>query len=127
MLPIIGSYNYGISFYEPFVDGNYAFIPQGTTGVQVLNITKLPFPEFVSSIFARKFTKQVVASNFYVWVADEYTVEGFYSKESKTFLFAGNYDNGLAVINRIAVVDGKYIYVCSNDKKIKALKIDYKY
>jgi hypothetical protein len=42
MLPIVGTYNYGMSFYEPYVDGSYAFIPQGTTGVQVLNITKLP-------------------------------------------------------------------------------------
>lgn len=125
-LPVIGSYNYGVSFYEPYVDGTFAYVPQGITGVQVLNISKLPFPEFVGSIFARKFSKQVVSSNFYVWVADEHTVEGFYNKESKTFMFAGNYDNGLNVINKIAVVEGKYIYVCSNDKKIKVLRIDYK-
>jgi len=126
-LPIIGTYNYGTSFFEPYVDGNYAFLPQGNTGVQVLNISKLPFPEFVASIFARKFAKQVVSSNFYVWVADEYSVEGFFNIDSKSFLFAGNYKNGEAVVNRIAVIEGKYIYLCSADKKLKILRIDYRY
>lgn len=125
-LPIIGSYSNGVNFYETYVDGNYAFVPQGTTGVQVINISKLPFPEWVANIFARKFAKQVVASNFYIWVADDKSVEGFFNKDPKTFYFAGNYKNN-AVINRIALIDGKYIFVCSGDKKLKVLKIDYKY
>lgn len=125
-LPIVGSYNFGVSFYEAFVDGNYAYIPQGNTGVQVIDITKLPFPEWVANIFARKSAKQVVASNFYVWVADEYTVEGFYNIDAKSFLYSGNYENKSAVINRIMVYEGKYIYMLTSDKKLKVLKIDYK-
>ncbi|MCI0448835.1 MAG: hypothetical protein L0Y79_03495 [Chlorobi bacterium] len=126
-LPIVGSYNTGVNFYEPYVDGNYAYIPQGTGGVQVLNITKLPFPEWVTNLFARKSARQVVASNFYVWVADEISIEGFFIKDGKSFYFAGNYDNEDAVINRIAVIEGKYIYICSSDNKLKILRIDYKY
>ena len=126
-LPIIGSYNVGVSFYEPYVDGNYAYIPQGTGGVQVLNITKLPFPEWVTNLFARKSARQVVSSNFYVWVADEFTIEGFFNKSDKSFYYAGNYDNQDAVINRIALIEGKYIYMCSSDNKLKILRIDYKY
>lgn len=126
-LPIVGNYNYGTNFYEVYVDGNYAFLPQGSTGVQVLNISKLPFPEHVANIFARRFARQVVSSNFYAWVADEYSVEGFFNYDAKSFLFAGNYKNGNSTVNRIAVIEGKYIYVCSSDKKLKILRIDYKY
>jgi len=125
-LPIIGSYSNGVNFFEIYVDDNYAFVPQGETGVQVLNIDKLPFPEWIANIFARKFAKQVVASNFYVWVADDKSVEGFFNNNPGGYFFAGNYKNN-AVINRIALIDGKYIFVCSNDNKLKVLKIDYKY
>lgn len=125
-LPIVGTYTNGTYFQEAFVDGNYAYVPQGKTGVQVLNISKLPFPEWVANLYARKFAKQVVASNFYVWIADEKTIEGFFNKDPGAFYFAGNYKNG-AVINRIALVDGKYILVASSDKKFKVLKIEYKY
>lgn len=125
-LPIVGTYTNGNYFQEAYVDGNYAYVPQGKTGVQVLNISKLPFPEWVSNLYARKFAKQVVASNFYIWVADEKTIEGFFNKEPGAFYFAGNYKNG-AVINRIALVEGKYILVASADKKFKVLKIEYKY
>jgi len=126
-LPIVGSYNFGTSFYEAYVDDNYAFLPQGEPGVQVINISKLPNPEWVANFYGRKNAKQVVSSNFYVWLADEYSVEAYYNYDFKTFLYAGNYDNGKAVINRIAEIDGKYIYVCSSDKKLKILRIDYKY
>jgi hypothetical protein len=126
-LPIIGSYNVGVNFYEPYVDGNYAYIPQGTGGVQVLNITKLPFPEWVTNLFARKSAKQVVSANFYVWVADEFTIEGFFIKNEKSFYYAGNYDNEDTAINKIALIEGKYIYMCSADNKLKILRIDYKY
>ncbi len=126
LLPIIGTYTNGTYFREAFVDENYAYVPQGKTGVQVLNISKLPFPEWVANLYARKFAKQVVSSNFYVWVADEKSVEGFFNKDPGAFYFAGNYKNG-AVINRIAVVEGKYILIASADKKFKVLKIEYRY
>jgi hypothetical protein len=125
-LPIIGTYTNGVKFYEPYVDGNYIYIPQGNTGVQVLNISKLPFPEWVANIPARKNAKQVAASNFYVWVVDDKSIEGFFNKDSNAFYFAGNYKNN-AVINRIALVEGKYIYMATSDNKLKVLKIDYKY
>ena len=125
-MPIIGTYTNGVNFYEPYVDGDYAYLPQGNTGVQVLNITKLPFPEWVTNLYARKFARQVVASNFYIWVADDKSVEGFYNKDAKTYYFAGSYKND-EVINRIAVIEGKYILMCTSDKKLKILKIDYRY
>lgn len=125
-LPIIGTYTNGVKFYEPFVDGNTAYLPQGSGGVQVLNITKLPFPEHVTNLYARKNSKQVVASNFYIWVADDKSVEGFFNKDSGAYYFAGNYKND-KVINRIAVIEGKYLFMATADKKLKVLKIEYKY
>jgi hypothetical protein len=125
-LPIIGTYTNGVKFYEPYVDGNFAYIPQGNTGVQVLNISKLPFPEWVANIPGRKSANQVVSSNFYVWVADDKSIEGFFNKETNAFFFAGNYKNN-SVIKRIALIEGKYIYMVTADKKLKVLKIDYKY
>lgn len=125
-LPIIGTYNNGVKFYEPYVDGNFAYVPQGNTGVQVLNISKLPTPEWVANIFGRKNSKQVVASNFYVWVLDENTIEGFFNKDSNAFLYAGNYKNN-TTITKIALIEGKYIYMLTGDNKLKVLKIEYKY
>lgn len=125
-LPIVGSYTNGVKFFEPFVDGNYAYVPQGNTGVQVLNITKLPFPEWVTNLYARKSAKQVVASNFYIWVADDKSIEGFFNKDVKTFYFAGNYKNNKA-INRIAIFEGKYIFMATSDSRLKILRIDYQY
>lgn len=124
-LPIVGTYTNGVKFYEPYVDGNYAFVPQGNTGVQVLNISKLPFPSWVANLYARKSAKQVVSSNFYVWIADEKSIEGFFNKDA-AFYFAGNYKEQ-AKINRIALIEGKYIYMVTGDSKLKVLKIEYKY
>jgi hypothetical protein len=126
MLPIIGTYTNGVSFYEPYVDGDYAYVPQGKTGVQVLNISKLPSPSWVSNLYARRFAKQVVTSSIYVWVADDRSVESFFNNNAESYFFAGNYKSS-SVINRIAVIDGKYIYVATADKKLKILKIEYQY
>lgn len=125
-LTILGTYTNGVKFYEPYVDGNYIYIPQGNTGVQVLNISKLPFPEWVANIPARKSAKQVAASNFYVWVVDDKSIEGYFNKESNAFFYAGSYKNN-AAITRIALIEGKYIYMATADKKLKILKIEYKY
>jgi len=125
-LPIIGTYTSGGSFYEPYVDGNLAYIPQGSSGVQVLDISVLPNPQWQFNLFGRGNSHQVVASNFYVWVADDKSIEGFYNDAPKSYYFAGNYKFPHKV-NRIAVIDGKYIYVTTKDKKLKILKIDYKY
>jgi len=125
-MQIVGTYTSGTSFFEPFVDGNTAYIPQGNTGVQVLDISKLPNPEWKFNLFGRKNSHQVVASNFYVWVADDKSIEGFYGDKPTSYYFAGNF-KFTDKINRIAVIDGKYIYVTTKDKKLKILKIDYKY
>ena len=125
-LPIIGTYTSGGSFFEPFIDGNLAYIPQGSSGVQVLDISKLPNPEWQFNLFGRRNSHQVIASNFYVWVADDKSIEGFYNDAPKSYYFAGNYKFSDKV-NRIAVVDGKYIYVTTKDKKLKILQINYKY
>jgi len=125
-MQIVGTYTSGTSFFEPFVDGNTAYIPQGNTGVQVLDISKLPNPEWKFNLFGRKNSHQVIASNFYVWVADDKSIEGFYGDKPTSYYFAGNYKFP-DKINRIAVIDGKYIYVTTKDKKLKILKIDYKY
>jgi len=53
-MQIVGTYTSGTSFFEPFVDGNTAYIPQGNTGVQVLDISKLPNPEWKFNLFGRK-------------------------------------------------------------------------
>lgn len=125
-LSIAGTYTSGTSFFEPYVDGNIAYVPQGSTGVQVLDISKLPTPEWQFNLFGRKYAHQVVASNFYVWVADDKSVEGFYNDAPKSYYFAGNF-KFKDKVNRIAVVDGKYIYVCTKDKYLKILKISYRY
>lgn len=125
-LQIVGSYSSGASFYEPFVDGITAYIPQGSTGVQVLDISKLPNPKWEFNLFGRKNSHQVVASNFYVWVADDKSIEGFYNDAPGSYYFAGNY-KFKDKLNRIAVVDGKFIYAATNENKLKILRIDYKY
>lgn len=125
-LPIIGTYTNGVSFYEPYVDGSFAYLPQGQTGVQVLNISTLPTPSWIANLYSRKFAKQVVTSSMYVWVADERSIESFFNNNSNAFFFAGNYKSN-SVINRIAVIDGKFIYVATADNKLKILKIDYQY
>lgn len=125
-LPIIGTYNSGGTFYEPFVDGNYAYIPQGSSGVQVVDISVLPTPAQVVNLFGRKNSHQVIASNFYIWVADDKSVEGFYNDAPGSYYFAGNF-KFKEKINRMAVAGGKYIYVCGKDKYLRVLKIDYKY
>ena len=124
-LPIVGTYNSGGKFYEPFVDGNYAYIPQGSTGVQVVDISILPTPQQKINLFGRKNSHQVITSNFYVWVADDKSVEGFYNDAPASYYFAGNY-KFKEKINRMAVVGGKYIYVGCKDKYLRILKINYK-
>lgn len=126
-LPIIGSYNAGVNFYDVYVQDNYAFLSQGVTGVQVVDIKKSSIPQHITNIFTRKFSKQIVLSNYYAWLNDENTIQAFYNKDPESFLFAGQYDNEGAVINRIAVIDGKYILVCSSDGLLKVLKIQYFY
>jgi hypothetical protein len=125
-LPIVGSYNYGMNFLEPYVDGSYAYIPQGNSGVQVIDITKLPFPEWVANIYVRKSAKQVVTSNYYVWIVDGFIIEGYFNIDPKSFIYAGRYENKNSVINKIMVHEGKYIYVLTADKKLKVVKIEYK-
>jgi len=126
-LPIVGRYNSGISFYDVFISDNYAYVPQGLTGVQVLDISKLPNPEHLTNIFTRKFSKQVVVSGYYTWVNDENTIQAFYNKDPKSQLWAGSFDNSGKSINKIEVLDGKYIYLCSYDNKLKVIQIYYNY
>jgi len=126
-LPIAGTYNFGINFYDVFVSENYAYIPQGSTGVQVLDVALLPSPEHITNIFSRKFAKQVVVDGYYTWVNDDNSIQAFYSREPKDQLYAGSYDNGSYSINKIAVVNNKYIYLCSSNNKLKVIQIYYNY
>lgn len=125
-LPVAGTYTFGSAFNDVYVQDDYAYLCQGSTGVQVLNIKKPPSPEWVTNIFSRKDSRQVVVSNYYAWMNDDNTIQAFYIKD-KSYLYAGSYDNEGASINRIAVVNGKYIYVCSNDYRLKVLLIQYSY
>lgn len=125
-LSIIGTYSAGVKFYEPYIDGNLAYIPQGETGIQVLDISKLPTPEWKINLFGRRNTHQVIAANFYVWAADDKSIEIFYQNNPKQFYFAGNIKFS-EKINKIALIEGKYIYIGCKDKKIRIVKIDYKY
>ncbi|MGA2669070.1 MAG: hypothetical protein ABSF32_09155 [Ignavibacteria bacterium] len=126
-LPVVGSYNFGFTFYDIFVSDNYAYIPQGNTGVQVLDVSKLPNPEWVTNIFSRKSARQVVVSGYYTWVNDDNSVQAFYNKDPKSQLFAGSFDNGSNTINRLDVIDAKYIYLCTSDSKLKVIQIYYEY
>lgn len=126
-LPIAGTYNFGINFYDVFVNENYAYIPQGSTGVQVLNIASLPSPKHITNIFSRRFAKQVVVEGYYTWVNDESSIQAFYSRDPEDQLYAGSYDNGGNIINKIAVIDNKYIFLCSSENKLKIIQIYYNY
>ena len=126
-LPIVGTYNAGINFYDIYVNGNYAYVPQGSTGVQVINISDLPTPVQITNIFSRKFAKQVVVNGYYTWVNDENSVQAFYSREPKDQLWAGSYDINGGTINKLAVEDNKYVYLCSSDMKLKILQVYYNY
>lgn len=53
-LPVAGTYTFGSSFNDVYVQDDYAYLCQGSTGVQVLNIKKLPTPEWVTNIFSRR-------------------------------------------------------------------------
>jgi hypothetical protein len=126
-LPIVGSYNFGMSFYDVFVSDNTAYLSQGSTGVQVINVTKANSPKWITNIFSRKFSKQVIVTGYYTWVNDENSVQAFYNKDPKQQMYAGSFDNDRKVINKIEVQDGKYIYLCSSDNKLKVLQINYNY
>lgn len=126
-LPIAGTYNFGISFYDVYVNENYAYVPQGATGVQVIDVGNLPSTKHITNIFSRRFSKQVVVDGYYTWVNDDNTIQAFYSREPEDQLYAGSYDNGSYAINRIAVVDNKYIYLCSSNNKLKVIQIYYNY
>ena len=126
-LPVVGTYFMGTNFYDVFVQDNFAYISQGSTGVQVLNIETPSTPRWETNIFSRKSSKQVVVSNYYAWVNDDNTIQAFYNKDARSYLYAGVYDNEGASINRIAVINGKYILLCSNDGYLKILQISYNY
>ncbi len=126
-LPIVGTYFMGTNFYDVFVQDNFAYISQGSSGVQVLNIETPSNPQWVTNIFSRKSSKQVVVSNYYAWVNDDNTIQAFYNKDARSYLYAGAYDNEGASINRIAVINGKYILLCSSDGYLKVLQIEYNY
>jgi hypothetical protein len=126
-LPIAGTYNFGINFYDVFVNENYAYVPQGETGVQVINVSKPLTPTHITNIFSRKFAKQVVVEGYYTWVNDDNSIQAFYSREPKDQLYAGSFSNYNGTINKIAVVDNKYIYLCSSDLKLKIIQVYYNY
>ncbi len=126
-LPVAGTYNFGINYYDVFVNENYAYVPQGATGVQVLDVGTLPSPKHITNIFSRNFSKQVVVDGYYAWVNDYNSIQAFYSREPEDQLFAGSYDNGNYAINKIAVADNKYIYLCSSNNKLKVIQIYYNY
>ena len=126
-LPIVGTYSGGISFYDVFVNENYAYVPQGVTGVQVINVSDLPTPVQITNIFSRRFSKQVVVNGYYTWVNDETSVQAFYSRVPKDQLYAGSYYTKGGTINRLAVVDNKYVYLCTSDMKLKVLQVYYNY
>ena len=124
--PIIGNYISGISYYDVYVQDNFAYISQGATGVQVVDIAKLE-PCHATNIFSRKFSKQVEISGYYTWVNDDNTIQAFYNKDPINQLWAGSFSNGETCINKIEVDEGKYIYLCSNDNKFKVVQIFYDY
>jgi hypothetical protein len=126
-LPIVGTYNAGINFYDVYVNENYAYVPQGSTGVQVINVSDLPSPVQITNIFSRRFAKQVVVNGYYTWVNDENSVQAFYSREPKDQLYAGSYYPKGGTINRLAVEDNKYVYLCTSDMKLKILQVYYNY
>lgn len=126
-LPVAGNYNFGINFYDVYVEDKLAYIPQGSTGVQVIDVSKLPTPEWVTNIFSRKSSKQVIVSGYYTIVNDENTLQIFYNKDPKNQLYAGSFDNMGAVINKIAIYNDKYIFLCSSDRKLKVVQMSYNY
>jgi hypothetical protein len=126
-LPVVGTYNSGINFYDVYVNENYAYVPQGATGVQVINVSDLPSPVHITNIFSRKFAKQVVVNGYYTWVNDDNSVQAFYSREPKDQLYAGSYYNTGGTINKLAVEDNKYVFLCSSDMKLKILQVYYNY
>lgn len=126
-LPIVGTYNFGLYFYDVFVSDNYAYVSQGTTGVQVLNVKDPAKPKWETNIFARRNVKNVIVSGFHTWVNDDVTIQAFYNRDPKTQLWAGSYDNNNWSINKFLIDDGKYIYLLSSDRKMKIVSIDYSY
>lgn len=126
-LPVVGIYNSGINFYDVFVNENVAYVPQGSTGVQVLNISQPISPTHITNIFSRKFAKQVVVNGYYTWVNDDNSLQAFYSREPKDQLFAGSFSNYEGTINRIAVKDNKYVFLCTSNSRLKVLQVIYNY
>ncbi len=126
-LPIAGNYNSGINFFDVFVSDKYAYIPQGITGVQVLDVSSLPSPKWIANIYSKKSSTQVIVSGDYTLVNDQSTLQVFYNKDPKNQLYAGSFDNMGATINRIDIVNGKYIFLCSSNNKLKVLQMSYNY
>jgi len=126
-LPIVGSYNFGMNFYDVFVSDNMAYLAQGSTGVQVVNVSQSGSPKWMTNLFSRNFSKQVVVSGYYTWVNDENTIQAFYNKDPQHQVYAGSFDNDKKAINKIEVQDAKYIYLCSSGAVLKVLQIIYNY
>ena len=126
-LPIAGNYNFGINFYDVYVDDKLAYITQGNTGVQVIDVSKLPNPEWVTNIYSRKSSKQVIVSGFYTLVNEENTLQVFYNKNPKNQSYAGSFDNLGATINKMEIVNNKYIFLCSSNNKLKVLQMSANY
>lgn len=124
-LQIVGSYNFGSNFYDVFVSDNLAYLAQGSTGVQVVNVSQASSPKWMTNLFSRNFSRQVIASGYYTYVNDENTIQVFWNKDPGHQVYAGHFDNGLNNIVRILVQDDKYIYLCSSGNSLKVLQIIY--
>jgi hypothetical protein len=126
-IPVVGTYNFGVSFNDVFVSDNYAYISQGSSGVQVINVKDPSKPKWETNIFARKYAKQVVVNGYYTWINDDVTIQAFYNMDPKSQLWAGSFNNNNFSINKFIVDEGKYIYLVSSDNKLKVLSITYSY
>jgi hypothetical protein len=126
-LPIVGTYTFGVNFYDIYVKDNVAYLSQGSTGVQVLNVASAGTPKWQTNIFSRRFSRQVVVSNYYAWVNDDNSIQAFFIKDPLSYLYAGSFDNKKFSMNRMAVIDGKYVYACSSDNLLKVIRISYAY
>jgi hypothetical protein len=110
---LTGNYDTFGSAYDLAVQGNYAYVADGYSGVQILNISNLTSPTHVGDYYSSDNVQDVDISGDYAYVANSYSgIQILNISNANNPTLVGSYDtpdnaNGIAVVNNyVYVADG---------------------
>lgn len=108
--------------YDVYVDGNYAYITDGVSGLKIINVSNPSNPQQVGSLDTTGYARKVVVSGNYAYVADGTAGLKIIDVTSKTNpTLAASYSTG--GICRSVFVSGSYAYLAIGSKGIKIINI----